>query len=104
LRESEAFLADGGEGAYERVVDRLLGSVHFGEEMARPWLDAARYGDTHGMHLDNERQMWAYRDWVVRAFNENLPFDRFSEWQIAGDLMPEGGADALIATGSTGAT
>ena len=99
VAESEAFLADGAEGAYERVVDRLLGSPHYGEEMARPWLDAARYGDTHGMHLDNERQMWAYRDWVVRAFNENLPFDRFSEWQIAGDLMPEGGADALIATG-----
>jgi hypothetical protein len=81
------------------MVDRYLTSPRHGEEMARHWLDAARYGDTHGMHLDNERQMWAYRDWVVRAFNQNLPFDRFTHWQIAGDLLPEEGEDAIIATG-----
>ncbi|MFT5413676.1 MAG: hypothetical protein ACI9NC_006431, partial [Verrucomicrobiales bacterium] len=65
LLEVDAFLNDKAEGAYERMVDRFLASAHYGEEMARFWLDVARYGDTHGMHLDNERQMWAYRDWVV---------------------------------------
>jgi len=99
LEEAEAFAADTAPEAYERMVDRYLASPRHGEEMARHWLDAARYGDTHGMHLDNERQMWAYRDWVVRAFNDNLPFDRFTHWQIAGDLMPEDGDDAIIATG-----
>lgn len=97
--EVDAFLADTEPGAYERVVDRLLSSPRHGEHMARYWLDAARYGDTHGLHLDNERSMWPYRDWVVRAFNENLPFDQFTVWQLAGDLLPEPMRDQLIASG-----
>ena len=97
--EVEAFLADTNAGAYERVVDRLLASPRYGEHMARYWLDAARYGDTHGLHLDNERSMWPYRDWVVSAFNKNQPFDQFTLWQLAGDLLPEPTPAQLIASG-----
>ena len=97
--EVEAFVADAGEDAYEQFVARLLASPHHGEEMARHWLDVARYADTHGLHLDNERQMWAYRDWVVRAFNDNLPFDQFLTWQLAGDLLPDATREQQIATG-----
>ena len=71
------------------MVDRLLDSPRYGEHMARYWLDAARYGDTHGLHLDNYREIWPYRDWVIRAFNDNKPFDRFVVEQLAGDLLPE---------------
>ncbi len=99
IREVDDFLGDEGAGAYERMVDRHLASPRFGEEMTRHWLDVARYADTHGLHLDNERQMWAYRDWVVRAFNDNLPFDQFTTWQLAGDLLPNPTRDQLIATG-----
>ncbi len=93
------FLDDTEEGAYERLVDRLLASPHWGEHRARYWLDAARYGDTHGIHIDNYREMYAYRDWVIQAFNRNQPFDRFTLDQIAGDLLPEPTLDQLIATG-----
>jgi hypothetical protein len=97
--EVDAFLADNRPDAYERVVDRLLASPRYGEHMARYWLDAARYGDTHGLHLDNYREMWPYRDWVVRAFNSNQPFDKFLIEQLAGDLLPSATEEQLIASG-----
>lgn len=99
LGELDSYLNDNAEGSYERMVDRYLDSPRYGEEMAKHWLDVARYADTHGMHLDNERQMWAYRDWVIQAFNQNLPFDQFTVWQIAGDLLPEPTREQIIATG-----
>ena len=97
--EVDAFLADKSVDAYERLVDRLLANPRYGEHMARPWLDAARYADTHGLHLDNERSMWPYRDWVVNAFNRNLPFDKFTIEQLAGDLLPNATQDQKIASG-----
>lgn len=97
--EVDAFLADQSPEAYEKVVSRLLKSERYGEHMARYWLDVARYADTHGLHLDNERSMWPYRDWVVRAFNENLPYDAFTRWQLAGDLLPSATVDQQIASG-----
>ncbi|MBE0540782.1 MAG: PSD1 domain-containing protein [Verrucomicrobia bacterium] len=97
--EVDAFLADHRSDAYERVVDRLLQSPRYGEHQARYWLDAARYGDTHGLHLDNERSMWPYRDWVVEAFNRNLPFDQFTVEQLAGDLLPNPTRDQKVASG-----
>jgi mono/diheme cytochrome c family protein len=97
--EVDAFLADDSPEAYEKLVDRLLASPRYGEHMARYWLDAARYGDTHGLHLDNYREMWPYRDWVIKAFNDNKPFDRFIVEQLAGDLLPNPTLDQLIATG-----
>ena len=93
------FLADEDPGAYERAVDRLLGSPRYGEHMARYWLDAVRYADTHGFHFDNYREIWPYRDWVVNAFNRNVPYDEFSTWQLAGDLLPDPTRDQRIATG-----
>jgi len=98
-KEVDAFLSDTNSGAYERVVERLLTSPRYGEQMAHYWLDVARYGDTHGLHLDNERSMWPYRDWVVSAFNENLPFDRFTVWQLAGDLLPDATREQQVASG-----
>lgn len=97
--EVDAFLADRKAGAYERLVDRLLQSPRYGEHEARYWLDAARYADTHGLHLDNERSMWPYRDWVVNAFNRNLPFDQFTIEQLAGDLLPEPTQEQKVASG-----
>ncbi len=99
VAEVEAFLADERPDAYDRVVDRLLASPHFGEHRARFWLDAARYGDTHGFHLDNYRSMWPYRDHVIRAFNANQPFDEFTVEQLAGDLLPKPTLEQQIATG-----
>lgn len=95
----EEFVNDTREDAYERLVDRLMESVHWGEHRARYWLDIARYADTHGIHFDNYREIWGYRDWVINAFNRNLPFDQFSLEQLAGDLLPEPTDDQLIATG-----
>ena len=99
LDEVDVFLNDNSEDAYAKVVDRLLRSERYGEHMARYWLDAARYGDTHGLHLDNYREMWPYRDWVVRAFNQNMPYDQFTIEQLAGDLLPNATEDQLVATG-----
>ena len=76
-------MADESDDAYEKLIDGLMNRMTYGEHMARYWLDLARYADTHGLHLDNERSMWPYRDWVIRAFHENLPFDDFTRWQLA---------------------
>lgn len=97
--EVDEFVASESPDAYEQAVDRLLQSPRYGEHMARYWLDVARYGDTHGLHLDNFREMWAYRDWVVDAFNSNKPYDVFITEQLAGDLLPDPTQDQLIATG-----
>jgi hypothetical protein len=97
--ELDMFLADKARGAYERMIDRYMAKPQYGEEMARHWLDIARYADTHGMHLDNERQMYAYRDWVVDSFNRNHPYDQFTIDQIAGDLIPDATNAQMVATG-----
>lgn len=97
--EVDAFLADNEPDALKRVIQRLLKSPRYGEQMGRYWLDLARYGDTHGLHLDNERSMWKYREWVIQAFNDNMPFDQFTVEQIAGDLLPEARLDQRIASG-----
>lgn len=97
--EVDAFLADNSPQAYETVVDHLLQSPRYGEHMARYWLDAVRYGDTHGLHFDNERSMWPYRDWVIRAFNDNKPFDQFAIEQVAGDLLPNSTLEQKIGSG-----
>jgi len=97
--EVDAFLADKSAKAFETVVDRLLASSRYGERMVWEWLDAARYADSNGYQGDQERTMWPWRDWVVRAFNDNLPFDRFTIWQLAGDLLPEATRDQRLATG-----
>ena len=97
--ELAAFRKDQKPGAYERYVDRLLASPAYGEHEARYWLDAVRYGDTHGLQLDDERSIYPYRDWVIKAFNEDLPFDKFVKWQVAGDLLPKPDTEQLIATG-----
>jgi Protein of unknown function (DUF1553)/Protein of unknown function (DUF1549)/Planctomycete cytochrome C len=99
ISEVDAFLADQSPNAYERLVDRLLASPQYGEQMTRDWLDAARYGDTHGLHLDNERSIWPYRDWLIRSFNSNKPFDQFAVEQLAGDLLPNATVDTRVATG-----
>ncbi|MCA9177918.1 MAG: PSD1 domain-containing protein [Planctomycetales bacterium] len=93
------YLQDSSDAAYSQLVDELLESPRFGEHQARYWLDAVRYGDTHGLHLDNRRGIYPYRDWVVRAFNENLPLNDFIVWQLAGDLLPESSLEQLVATG-----
>ena len=97
--EVEAFVADRATDAYEKLVEHFLRSEHWGEHRARYWLDAARYADTHGIHFDNYREIWTYRDWVIDAFNRNLPFDRFTVEQLAGDLMPSPTLDQQVATG-----
>ncbi len=98
-KEVAAFVADQSPDAYEKLVDRLLASPRHGEHRARYWLDYARYADTHGLHFDNYRSIWPYRDYVIRAFNANKPFDQFVREQLAGDLLPARTFDELIATG-----
>lgn len=99
VAEIQAFLADDRPDAYEHLVDRVLQSPHFGERMAQVWLDAARYADTNGFHHDNIRTGWPYRDWVIEAFRQNMPYDRFVTEQIAGDLLPEPTVEQRIASG-----
>lgn len=97
--ERQSFENDKKPGAFERAVDRILSSERYGEHQARFWLDAVRYGDTHGLHLDNERSIYPYRDWVVRAMNQDLPFNQFTEWQLAGDMMKNATLDQKVASG-----
>ncbi|MEY4198836.1 MAG: hypothetical protein RLZZ265_576, partial [Verrucomicrobiota bacterium] len=96
--EVEAFVKDTAPDAYEKLVDRLLTSPHFGERMAVDWLDIARYADSYGFQVDREREMWPWRDWVIKSFNENLPFDKFVSAQLAGDLLPNPTDDQILAT------
>ena len=97
--EVDAYLNDKSPEAYDKLVERLLNSPRYGEHMARYWMDAARYADSHGYHIDSERSMWKWRDWVVNAFNQNMPFDQFTVEQLAGDLLPEPDVDQKVASG-----
>ena len=97
--EVDAFLGDQSDNAYEKVVDRLLKSPRYGEQMARPWLDMARYADSNGFQVDSSRFQWPWRDWVINAFNQNMPFDQFSIEQLAGDLLPNPTRSQIVATG-----
>lgn len=99
LAEVDAFVADSSPDAYEKVVDRLLASPHYGEKMAQQWLDFARYADSNGFQVDSSRQMSGWRDWVIGAFNRNLTFDQFTIEQLAGDMLPEATRDQIVATG-----
>jgi len=99
LAEVDAFLADTSDQAYEQLVDRLLANPHFGERLALDWLDAARFGDTHGFHIDSGRDMTRWREWVIDAFNNNKPFDQFTVEQLAGDLLPNATLEQKLATG-----
>lgn len=99
LSEIDAFIQDSSPDAYEKVVDRLLASPHYGEQMAQQWLDFARYADSNGFQVDSSRQMSAWRDWVIEAFNRNLPFDQFTIEQLAGDLLQNPTREQIIATG-----
>ena len=99
LEEIDNFLADTSDDAYEKVVDRLLASPAYGERMAANWLDIARYADSHGYHADGYRMMWPWRDWVIKAFDENMPYNQFVTWQMAGDLLPDATQEQMLATG-----
>ncbi|MEI2723484.1 MAG: DUF1549 domain-containing protein [Verrucomicrobiota bacterium] len=99
IEEVDAFLNDRSPQAYEKVVDRLFASNHYGENLARSWLDLARYADSNGYQVDLARSMWPYREWVINAFNQNLPFDQFTIEQLAGDLLPNATLEQKIATG-----
>ncbi len=97
--EIDAYLADTAPDRWEKLIDRLMSSMHFAERMALPWLDGARYSDTHGYSIDDHRDMWAWRDWVINAFQKNQPYDQFLLEQIAGDLIPNATPDQIAATG-----
>ncbi|MFK7750279.1 MAG: PSD1 and planctomycete cytochrome C domain-containing protein [Kordia sp.] len=99
LTEIDAFLKDESKNAYEKVVNHLLNSTRYGEHFATNWLDIARYSDTHGYQDDLERTMWPWRDWVISAFNRNIPYDEFVKWQLAGDLLPNATLEQIVATG-----
>ena len=99
LDDIDQFLNDKSENSYEKVVDELLKSENYGERMASIWMDIARYGDSHGYQDDTERTMWPWRDWVIHAYNKNLPYDEFITWQLAGDLIPNATKEQIIATG-----
>src|SRR5690606_644106 len=97
-KQLERFLADGAANAYEKMVDELLATPAYGERMAMHWLDVARYADSYGYQDDDIRTQWPWRDWVIHAFNENMPYDRFVTWQLAGDMLPEATKEQLLAS------
>ncbi len=99
IEMQEAFLSDNSDDAYEKAVDQLLASKHYGEKMTLHWLDIARYADSHGYQNDGLRTMWPWRDWIIHAFNENYSYEKLIIWQLAGDLLPEKNMEALLATG-----
>ena len=99
LAMMDSFLADTSKNAYEKVVEQLLRSEAYGEKMAVHWMDVARYADSYGYQSDNYRTQWPWRDWVIHAFNQNMPYDKFVTWQLAGDLMPNASKEQLLATG-----
>ena len=99
IEEIDAFLADNRPDAYDRLVERLLASPHYGERWARPWLDLARYADTNGYEADRRRTMWKFREWVIDALNRDMPFDQFTIEQIAGDMLPGATREQKVATG-----
>ncbi|GAA4296352.1 PSD1 and planctomycete cytochrome C domain-containing protein [Aestuariibaculum suncheonense] len=99
IEDIDAFLNDTDANAYEKVVDKVLASLAYGERMATNWLDVARYADTHGYQDDMPRIMWPWRDWVISAFNRNIPYDDFIKWQLAGDLLPDSNLEQVLATG-----
>ena len=99
VEEIDEFLNDQSENSYEKIVDKLLNSENYGERMASIWMDIARYGDSHGYQDDLERVMWPWRDWVIHAYNSNIPYDKFITWQLAGDLIPNATKEQIIATG-----
>ncbi len=96
--EVDAFIADTSPDAYPQLVEKLLASPHFGERMAIGWLDVVRFADTIGYHSDNPRNVWPYRDWVIRSFNDNKPFDAFTREQVAGDLLPDANVQTRVAS------
>src|SRR5690606_30167709 len=98
IEEIQGFIDDKSPDAYEKQVDRFLQSVHYGEKMAQHWMDIARFADTHGYTVDRYRDMSPYRDWVIKAFNENLSYDQFIVEQLAGDLLPDPSKHQLLAT------
>lgn len=98
VEEIDLFLADESDVAYENLIDRLLSRKSFGQRMASDWLDAARYSDTYGYQVDRDRYVWPWRDWVVDAINDNMPYDQFITWQLAGDLLPHATRDQILAT------
>ena len=104
LKQVKAFLADDSSNAYEKLIDRLLASEQYGVRYGRHWLDVARYADSHGYQDDNYRTQWPWRDWVIHAFNQNMPYDQFVRWQLAGDELAPDDPQALAAAGVTDKT
>src|SRR3546814_156867 len=98
LETMDAFLADESPQAYQKVVERLLASPAYGEKMALHWLDVGRYADSYGYQDDDRRTQWPWRDWVIHAFNENMPYDQFLLWQLAGDMLPNANKEQILAT------
>ena len=98
IEQLDAFLDDKSDNAWEKAINRLLKSEHYGERMASDWLDVARYSDTFGFQVDRERRVWPWRDWVIKAFNENMPYDQFVSWQLAGDMLPDATEEQILAT------